>query len=96
MATRIKIKVIDKNNNLNIRLPGIPFWLISSLCNFAFLLKSIILKHADDLDEETRAILNELDYKSIKEIFDVLRSYEQFDLVDISSGDGTEVKISIL
>lgn len=54
------------------------------------------MKYADDLDEEAKAILKELDYKSIKEVFDVLKSNGQFDMVDISSGDGTEVKISIL
>jgi len=96
LANRIKIRVIDKKKNINLRLPSIPFWLINSLCNFAFLLKPIILKYADDLDEEARVVLEELDYKSIKEIFDVFRSYEQFDLVDLSTADGTEVKISIL
>ena len=96
MATRLKIKVIDKEKNLDLRLPSIPFWLITSLCSLAFTFKPFLLKYADDLDEEAKAILKELDYKSIKEVFDVLKSNCQFDMVDISSGDGTEVKISIL
>lgn len=96
MARRIKIKVIDKDKDLNLRLPSIPFWLITSMCSLAFTFKPFLLKYVDDLDEEARAVLKELDYKSIKEVFDILRSNGQFDLVDISSGDGTEVKVSIL
>lgn len=96
MATRIKVTVIDKKENVNLRLPGIPFWIISSLFNLALLFKPLVLKYADDLDEQARFALEELDYGTIKEIFDVLRSYEKFDLVDMSNGEGTQVKISIL
>lgn len=96
MATRIKIKVIDKKNNLYLKLPGIPLWLISSLSNLALMCKPIALKYADDLDEELKKILQEIDHNTIRELIDTLKMNGQFDLVDISTGDGTEVKISIL
>lgn len=96
MANRIKIKVIDNKSNFRLRLPSIPFWIIITLVNFAFLFKPVFLKYAGDLDEDAKFILKELDSKSVNELFNTLRSCGRFDLVDISTGDGTEVKISIL
>ncbi|MFA5577257.1 MAG: hypothetical protein WCZ27_09570 [Tissierellaceae bacterium] len=96
MANRIKIKVIDSKSNFRLRLPSIPFWLIISMINLAFLFKPLVLRHLDGLDQGTRVALDKFDSESIRELFDGLRRCGRFDLLDLSTGDGTEVKISIL
>lgn len=92
-SSKIKIIVIDKDTN--IKLPGMPFWLISSLVSFAFIFKPLLIR-ANSIDDETKIILQKLDKIMVKEIINELKFYGPFDLVDISQADGTRVKISIL
>lgn len=96
MASKIKIKVIDKESNFRLWLPAIPFWLITFLSSLALKFKPIILKNADDLDEDSKMLFEVLDSNIIKQFIYELKANGKFDLVDISAGDGTTVKISIL
>lgn len=98
MASKIKIniKVMDDEKNFRLWLPAIPFWLITSLSSLALKFKPMILRKIPDLNEEAKVFLNQLDSKMIKELIRELRKYGKFHLVDISTGDGTEVKISIV
>lgn len=48
------------------------------------------------LDDEAISAIDVIDKQMIKEIMKELRSHGPFDLVDVSSGDGTRVKVSIL
>lgn len=93
-ATKLKISIVDEGKHINI--PGIPFWLISFLVDLGLGLSSIVLKFIKDIDEDTKMILNSIDRKDIKLLIRELKNYGPFDLVDISEGDGTEVRISIL
>lgn len=90
-----KIKIIIKDKDTNLRLPAMPFWLISSLISFALMFRPLIIK-SDSVDERTKFIFKNLEKKMIKEIINELKLYGPFDLVDISKGTQTKVKISIL
>ena len=95
-ASKIKIIVIDKKSNYNLRLPAIPFWLISFLGSTGMKFKSIALKNSDSLDEYSKRFLEELDSRDIRDLIKELKKHGPFDLIDVSTGDGTIVKISIL
>jgi hypothetical protein len=95
-ASKIKITVVDKNNNYNLRLPAIPLWLLSFLGSIGMRFKSIALKNSDNLDQYSKKFLEELNSKDVKKLIKELKRYGPFDLIDVSTGDGTIVKISIL
>lgn len=92
--TGIKISVIDEKHSIN--LPKLPFGLISLLIDIGFGLSSIAIRLIDDLDEDTKKILDSIDKKDIKEIIKVVKKCGPFDLIDIEQGDSTKVKISVL
>lgn len=98
MASRIKIKirVVDEDKDFKIWLPAIPFWVITSLSSIALRFKSRILKNASNLDEDSRKFLDVLDSGMIRQLFEELKMLEKFDLVDLSTGSGTKIKISVL
>lgn len=96
MASKIKIKVIHNESNFKLRLPGIPFWLIIVLCSIALKFKDVAIRNMNNLDEDSKFFLNQLDSKVIRDLIRELRLHGKFDLVDVSTGDGTMVKISIL
>lgn len=93
-ATKLKISIVDEGRYINI--PGIPFWLISFLVNLGLGIGSIALKFVKDMDEDTIRILDSIDRKDIKLLIKELKSYGPFDLVNVSEGNGTKVRISIL
>lgn len=93
---KIKIKVVDENKKFRLWLPAIPFWLITSLSSLALRFKPMILRNTHDIDEDSRLLLEALDSGMIKELINELRANGRFHLVDLSTGDGTEVKISIV
>nr|WP_300005521.1 hypothetical protein [Tissierella sp.] len=90
-----KIKIIIKDKDTNLRLPAMPFWFISSLISFALMFKPLIVK-SDSVDERTRFIFENLEKEMIREIINELKLYGPFELVEISKGTQTKVKISIL
>lgn len=98
MASKIKIriKVIDDENNFRLWLPAIPFWLITSLTSLALKFKPMILENINNLGDDGRMFLEQLDSRMIKEFIREFKRYGKFNLVDISTGNGTEVKISII
>ncbi len=93
-ASKIKIMVIDEEQN--IRLPAIPFWLLDLFISLGLGLGSIALKFVNDIDEETKSILESINSEDLRKIFNELKKYGPFDMVDIEDGDNTIVKISIL
>ncbi len=96
MASRIKIKVVDTKSDFRLRLPSIPFWLIIFLSSIALKFKNVALRNINDLDDNAKFFLKQLDNRMIKDLIYELKSHGKFDLVDLSTGDGTMVKISIL
>lgn len=93
-ASRLKITVIDEEQS--IRIPAIPFGLITFLIDIGLGLSSIASRFVDDFDEDAKKILDSIDRKDIKLIFNELRRHGPFDLVDVQDGNSTEVKITIL
>lgn len=93
-ASKIKIMVIDEEQN--IRLPAIPFWLLDLFISLGLGLGSIALKFVNDIDEETKSILESINSKDLRKIFNELKKYGPFDMVDIEDGDSTKIKISVL
>lgn len=95
-ASKLKITIIDKAENQNIRIPAIPFWLLDLLISLGMGLGSIALRFVDSIDEETRKILETIDSKDLKKLSAELKRHGPFDMVDIKEGDNTEIKIRIL
>lgn len=93
-ASKIKIYIIDEDKN--IKLPAIPFWLLDFFISIGLGLGSIALKFVNDIDEETKSILESINSEDLRKIFNELKKYGPFDMVDIEDGDNTIVKISIL
>lgn len=96
LASRIKIRVIDEKSNFRLWLPTIPFWLITSFSSLALKFKPTMIRKIGDSDEDTKVFLEALDSRMIKELIHELKANGKFDLVDLSTGDGTIVKISVL
>ncbi len=94
-ASKIKIKIIDENDDKKIRLPSIPFWLISSLGKLGLLLAPIAAKYSQGMDENSKMALDLLKDVDIQELIYALRVHGPFDFVDVCS-DKDVVKISVL
>jgi hypothetical protein len=95
MASKIKIRVVDKKSNFKLWLPAIPFWLIVSLSSLTLKFKHIIIKDTDHSDKDIKLILELLDSGIIKDLINELKGNGKFDLIDLFTGDGTMVKISV-
>lgn len=95
MASKIKIRVVDKKSNFKLWLPAIPFWLIASLSSLGLKFKHIIIKDIDHSDEDIKLFSELLDSGVIKDLINELKANGKFDLIDLSTGDGTMVKISV-
>lgn len=99
MASKIKIKVFESESNKKINLPAIPFWLLSIMTSIGLGTKRFWL-NAENISKEQVDFFENLDNKEvkkfIKEIRKELKSHKKFDLVDIKTGSGTSIKISIL
>lgn len=94
-ASKIKISIFDKSDNRRINIPGIPFWLITSLGGLGLSISSWAMKHSKNIDEESKKYISILDDIDLKEMIEALREFGPFDMVDIEDG-GDMVKISIL
>ena len=95
-ASKLKITIIDRDEEKNIRIPAIPFWLINSFISLGLGLGSIAARFVDDIDEETKKILEIVDSKDLKNIINELRKHGPFDMVDIEEGDNTKIQIRVL
>ena len=95
MASKIKIRVVDKKSDFKLWLPAIPFWLIISLSSLGLKFKDTIVKNIDDSDEGIKLFSELLDSGIIKDLINELKANGKFDLIDLSTGDGTIVKISV-
>ncbi|MBU5456138.1 hypothetical protein [Caproiciproducens sp. MSJ-32] len=93
-ASKIKIYITDEDKN--IKLPAIPFWLLDLFISLGLGLGSIALKFVNDIDEETKSILESINSEDLRKIFNELKKYGPFDMVDIEDGDSTKIKISVL
>lgn len=94
-ARKIKIKIIDGDNNKKIRLPGIPFWLIASLSKLGMLIAPLAFKHSNHMGQNSRMALDILKDIDISELIYALGAYGPFDFVDVCD-DKDLVKISVL
>lgn len=94
-SSKLKIIIINKKEGKNIKIPAIPFWMISGLGNLGLKISSFVAKYSDDDD-----IVNSfkiLDNINLKEIFDVLRYQDPSDIIHIiNDDDKSEIKISTL
>ena len=94
-ASKLKITVVDKKENQSIRIPAIPFWLLSSLGSIGLGIGSIALRFSKNLDEYSKEALKAINSKDLRKILKEIKKYGPFDLVDVDDGDGTIVKISV-
>lgn len=95
-SSKLKITIIDSDEGKSIRLPGIPFWIITSLGNTGLKIAKFVALKSKTIDDETKQYLRILDDFDIREIFYELKNQPPFDLVNIEEKDGDMVKISIL
>ena len=96
-SSKIKVIVFDKEDDKKIKIPAIPFWLLTTLGNLGLKVSSFALKNSKEVDEESRKVLEVLKDMDLKEIFEVLKNHPPCDIVNITDGeDGDEVIISIL
>ncbi len=94
-ANRIKILIIDGDDGTKIRLPAIPFWLVTSLGRFVMLLTPLAAKYSNHMDQHSKTALELINKIDIKELINAIRAYGSFDFVDVCS-DKDIVKISVL
>ncbi|MFA5524996.1 MAG: hypothetical protein WDA24_11620 [Tissierellales bacterium] len=94
-ARKIKIDITDGDDDKRIRLPGIPFWLISSFGRLGLLIAPMAIKRSGKTDENTTMALDFLKDVELKEFISALKSHGPFDFVDICS-DKDIVKISVI
>lgn len=97
-SSRIKVSIYDKEDDKTIKVPAIPFWLVTSLGNLGLKISSFALKNNKKiLDEDSKKALVALRYLDLKDIFEVLKNHPPCDIVNISEGDnGDEIIVSIL
>lgn len=81
----IKIKVKDGERGSNINLPPLPLGLIGSLASWGI---KMGIKHSDE-----KEILQKLNSREIKKLFNVLRSHPPMKIVEVESDDGSVVQI---
>lgn len=94
-AKKLKIEIFDGDDDQKIRLPGIPFWLLSSLGRLGLSIAPIAAKHSKGMDENSMMALDLLKDVDINEFIKALRAHGPFDFVDVCS-DKDVVKISVL
>lgn len=94
-ARKIKINIIDGDEDKKIRLPGIPFWLISSFSRLGMLIAPMAIKRGGEMDENAKMALDLLKDVDIKEFISALRAHGPFDFVDVCN-DKDVVKITVL
>lgn len=93
-ASKIKIHVVDKDTN--IRIPGIPFWLINSMISLGFGLGNLVSRFSTDIDEDLKVILDNISSKDVKMIINELKKHGPYNLVDIKDGEDTKILIKIM
>ena len=85
---RIYIKL---NNGRNYKIPA-PMGLLKMVIGLGGFGMLISKKY---VSIERRIYLDSIDFEELKKSLDVLESYKRLKLVEIKSGDGTEVEIII-
>lgn len=94
-TNRIKILIIDGDKDKKIWLPGMPFWLATSLGRLGILIAPLVIKHSKHIDQNSRIALEAIKNIDIKEFIDAIRECGPFDFVDVCD-DKDVVKISVL
>lgn len=94
-ASKIKISVIDESSNTSIKLPGIPFWLLSFFGTIGVGIINISIKKGKEIDKDLKIALDILDEIDLKLFIKELKNCDPFDLVHVKSSD-SNVRISIL
>ena len=93
-ASKLKISVVDGEQS--IKIPPIPFGLITFFIDIGFGISSMAMRFVDDFDEDVKMLLDSLDKNDIKLIFKELKEHGPFQLVNIQNGSNTEVKINVV
>jgi hypothetical protein len=81
----IKIKVLDGESGSKVNLPPLPLGLMGSLASWGI---KMGIKHSEE-----KEILEKLDSKEIKKLFNVLRNHPPMRIVEVEADDGTLVQI---
>jgi hypothetical protein len=81
----IKIKVLDGEIGSKVNLPPLPLGLMGSLASWGI---KMGIKHSEE-----KEILEKLDSKEIKKLFNVLRNHPPMRIVEVEADDGTLVQI---
>jgi DUF4097 and DUF4098 domain-containing protein YvlB len=81
----IKIKVWDGESGRKVNLPPLPLGLMGSLASWGI---KMGIKHSEE-----KEILEKLDSKEIKKLFNVLRNHSPLRIVEVEADDGTLVQI---
>ncbi|MDP3387305.1 MAG: hypothetical protein Q8S24_08725 [Eubacteriales bacterium] len=82
----IKIKIKEGGNGRNINLPPIPLGLVGSLASWGIMMG---INHSEE-----KEILQKLDRKDIKMMFDVFKESPPMVIVEIfDENEGTEVEV---
>jgi hypothetical protein len=79
------------NNGRRFKIPA-PIGLIKVVLSFGDFGASIAKKY---ITEEQKNYIDCIDFKELRKGFDVLKEYKGLKLVEVKSGDGTEVTIII-
>lgn len=95
-AKKIKIHIVNHLEGTKIKIPGIPFWLVNSMVSLGFGLLGIVEKYVNNIDEEVKLILENIDREDLKEIINELKKHGPFKMVEIKEGENTEVNIEIV
>lgn len=94
-ANKIKILIIDGDDNKKINLPGIPFWLATFLGKLGILIAPLAIKRSQHIDQDAKIALEAIKNIDIKEFIDAIRECGPFDIIDVCD-DKDVVKISVL
>lgn len=81
---------LKTENGRRIFIPA-PIWLLKTAMGMG-LATQIAGRH---LSGEQLAMLESIDFRKMKDAFDVLKRYKGLTMVDIKAKDGTEVRIEI-
>ncbi|SHJ17119.1 hypothetical protein SAMN02745751_01914 [Dethiosulfatibacter aminovorans DSM 17477] len=81
----IKIKVKDGEKGSKINLPPLPLGLMGSLASWGV---KMGIRHSDE-----KEILEKLDSREIKNLFNVLRNHPPMRIVEVEDDDGSVVQI---
>jgi len=96
-SSKIRITISDKKEGKTIKIPAIPYWLVTSLGNLGLKLSSFALRNNNSEHNDSIKYLESIQELDLTEIFNILKVSGPCDIVHITDGeDGSEVRITTL